>query len=244
MSGFKTIVYDSNDGIASIMLNRPEVLNAYNLEMRDELYQVIEAIRDDPEIRIVVFSGAGDRAFCVGADLSEFLTAPSPIVARQARWGRDIWGQFLSLTKPLVAALHGYVFGSGLEISLYCDLRIASEDAIFSLPEVGLGIIPAAGGTQTLARGIGQAAALEMMLTGRMINATEAYRMKIVNKVVPRSRLMEETNHVAQKIKSLDPVLVSNAKQAINRGFDLNLEQGLELERRLAYYISANNKPR
>ncbi len=150
MSGFTVITYEKKDGVAYIVLNRPEVLNRYNIQMRDELYEVLTAIRDDAEILAVVFKGAGKRAFCVGADLTEFGTAPSPIIARQVMWERDVWGLLNGLKQPLIAAVHGYVFGSGMELALFCDIRIASDDAVFGLPEVSLGMIPAAGGTQML----------------------------------------------------------------------------------------------
>jgi enoyl-CoA hydratase len=202
--------------------------------MRDELYQVLGAIRDDAEVKVAVFKGAGERAFCAGADLTEFLTAPSPLIARQARWKRDVWGLFLSLAKPLIAALHGYVLGSGIEIALSCDIRLASEDAQFGLPEPGLGIIPAAGGSQTLPRVIGGAKALEILLSGRWLGVEEALRLKLVNRVVPRRKLISEAERLAQKIARFDPVAVACAKQAITRGLDLGLESGLELETRLA----------
>ena len=134
--------------------------------------------------------GAGDRAFCAGADLTEFLTAPSPVIARQVRFERDVWGVFLSIHKPLIAALHGYVLGSGIEMALCCDIRIASDDTQFGVPEMGLGIIPAAGGSQTLPRIIGRGRALEMLLSGRRVSAAEALRMKLVNRVVPRADLL------------------------------------------------------
>src|SRR4030042_4589916 len=164
-SNFPTITYEKRAGIGFISLNRPRVLNIYNLQMRDDLCQVLAALRDDPEVKVALFRGEGERAFCAGADLSEFLTAPSPVIARQVRWERDVWGLFLSMPQPLIAALQGYVLGSGIEIALYCDLRIASDDVVFGLPEVGLGLLPAAGGTQTLPRTIGRARALEMLLT-------------------------------------------------------------------------------
>ena len=233
MSNFEVIIYQKQNGIGYVILNRPQALNAYNLQMRDELYQVLSAIRDDPEVKVAIFKGAGERAFCAGADLSEFLTAPSPVIARQVRWERDIWGVFLSMAKPLIAALHGYVLGSGLEIALCCDIRIASEDAQFGLPEVGLGIIPAAGGSQTLPRIVGRAKALEMLLTGRWIGAEEARRLKLVNHVMSRHDLLPVAEKLANKIAGCNPVAVACAKQAIIRGLDLSLEQGLELEAEL-----------
>jgi enoyl-CoA hydratase len=233
MASFKVVTYEKRDGIGYVTLNRPQALNVYNLQMRDELYEVLGAIRDDPEVEVVIFQGAGERAFCAGADLTEFLTAPSPTIARQARWEWDVWGLFLGITKPLIAALHGYVLGSGIEIALCCDIRLASEDTRFGLPEPGLGIMPAAGGSQTLPRTIGRAAALEMLLSGRWLQAEEAYRLKLVNRVVSRSDLLPEAEKVAKKIRNHNPLAVSYAKQAVIRGLDMSLKQGLALEAKL-----------
>ena len=240
MSNFEVIIYEKQDNIGYVTLNRPQALNAYNLRMRDELYQALGAIKDDHEVKVVIFRGAGERAFCAGADLTEFLTAPSPVIARQVRWERDVWGLFLSITKPLIAALHGYVLGSGMEIALCCDIRLASEDAQFGVPEMGLGIIPAAGGSQTLPRVIGRAKALEVLLTGRWIKAEEARRLKLVNQVVPRHDLLPAAERLANKIKAYSPMAVSYAKQAITRGLDLSLEQGLELEAKLGRCLLAS----
>jgi len=234
MSAFQALIYEKKDSIAYVTLNRPKVLNVYNTQMRDELYQILGAIKDDSEVRVAILKGAGDKAFCAGADLSEFLTVPSPIIARQVRWERDVWGLFLSLPQPLIAALHGYVLGDGIEIALCCDLRIASKDAQFGTPEVGLGIIPAAGATQTLPRAVGRGKALEMLLTGRWINADEAYRAGLVNRVVPREELLATAEGIARKIASYNQTAVRNAKQALVRGLDLSLDEGLELEKRLA----------
>lgn len=243
MSNFEVIIYEKRGSIGYVTLNRPQALNAYNLQMRDELYQVLGAIKDDPEVKVAIFSGAGQRAFCAGADLSEFLTAPSPVIARQVRWERDVWGLFLSIAKPLIAALHGYVLGSGIEIALCCDIRLASEDAQFGLPEAGLGIIPAAGGSQTLPRVTGRAPALEILLTGRWINAEEAHRLKLVNQVVSRHDLLPAAERLANKIKAYSPTALSCAKQAITRGLDLSLEQGLELEAKLGNWLLTQYPP-
>lgn len=234
MSDFETVVYQKLDTIAFVTLNRPRVLNVYNIRMRDELLQVLSAIKDDPEVMVAVFKGAGERAFCAGADLSEFLTAPSPTIARQVRWERDVWGLFLSLPQPLIAALHGYVLGSGIEIALCCDIRIAAEDTQFGLPELGLGIIPAAGATQTLSRTIGRARACEMMVTGHRIDAEEAFAIGLVNRVVPRDELLSTAESMARQIALFDPAAVRKAKQAVVRGSDLTLPEGLKLEKRLA----------
>ncbi|MCK5653725.1 MAG: enoyl-CoA hydratase/isomerase family protein [Dehalococcoidia bacterium] len=239
MTSFETIIYEKRNGIAYVTLNRPEVLNRYNIQMRDELYQVLTAIRDDPDVLVAIFKGAGERAFCVGADLIEFGTAPSPIIARQVRWERDIWGLFSSLKQPLIAAIHGYVLGSGVEIALFCDIRIASEEAVFGLPEVSLGMIPAAGGTQTLPRMIGKGRALQMLLTSDRIDAQEAFRIGMVNMVVSREELYPTADSMAQKILSRSPMAVRYAKEATIRGLDLTLEEGLVLERELAKILKA-----
>jgi enoyl-CoA hydratase len=243
MSDFKTLLYEKDEnGIATVTLNRPEFLNSYNIQMRDDLYEVLRAVKDDPDIRVVVFKGAGDKAFCAGADLSEFLTAPSPVVARKVRFDRDVWGLFLKMPQPLIAALHGHVLGSGIEISLCCDLRIASQDARFGLPEVNLGIIPAAGGTQTLPRTVGRAKALEMLLTNRWISGQEAYEIGLVNEVTPREKLYERVEEVAKGIASWSPKAVRSVKQAVQRGMDMGLSQGLELEKRLASQLALTQK--
>ncbi len=173
MTGFDVILYDKQDDIAYITLNRPKALNAYNIQMRDELYEVLGAVKDDPDVRAVILKAAGEKAFCAGADLTEFLSAPPPVFARKARFDRDIWGRFLSVQQPVIAALHGYVLGSGIEMSLCCDIRLATDDARFGLPEPGLGIIPAAGGSQTLPRTIGQAHALEVLMSGRWLRSED-----------------------------------------------------------------------
>jgi len=233
MPDFETIIYEKRDSKGYITLNRPKNLNVYNIKMRDELYQALQAVRDDSEVRVGILKAAGERAFCAGADLSEFLTAPSPVIARQVRFERDVWGLFLNIQKPLVAALHGYVLGSGIEMALCCDIRIASEDAQFGVPEMGLGIIPAAGGSQTLPRAVNRGYAMEMLLSGRYVKADEACRMGLVNRVVPRTELLPVVETIADKISSYDPIVVSIAKRAVTQGLDLPLSQGLELEARL-----------
>ena len=210
------------------------------MQMRDELYQVLAAIKDDPEVRVVIVSGAGERAFCAGADLTEFLSAPSPTIARQVRWERDVWGLFLSIPQPLIAAMHGYVLGDGLEIALCCDIRIASEDAQFGAPETSLGIIPAAGGSQLLPRTINRSTALEMLLTGRRIGAEEAYRLKLINRIVPRDDLLPAAQQLADRIKVYDQLALKYTKKAITQGLELDLVHGLELEARLGVMLLAS----
>ena len=231
-TAFETVNYEKQDNLALVTLNRPRVLNVYSTQMRDDLWQIFEAVRDDPDVHVVILSGAG-RAFCAGADLSDFGKAPSRVIARQVRWERDLWGLLLGLDKPLIAALHGYTFGSGLEMALCCDLRLASEDAIFSFPEVSLSIIPAAGGSQTLPRAIGRGKALELLLTCERIDAAEAYRVGLVHRVFPPEHLLTEARAMANKLLCFDQRAVRSTKRAILRGLDLRLEEGLALERNL-----------
>lgn len=239
MSAFETLIYEKKENIGYITINRPKALNVYNIKMRDELFEILGALNTDSDVDVVVLRGAGDKAFCAGADLSEFLSAPPPVFARKARFDRDIWGLFLSLKQPVIAGLHGFVLGSGMEMALCCDIRIASEEAQFGLPEVALGIIPAAGATQTMPRVTGRAKILEMLLTGRWINAEEAYQAKLVNYIVPRDKLIQETEEKARRIASFDPVAVRAAKQAIIRGRDLPLSEGLELEKHQVEIVRA-----
>lgn len=238
-----TVLYGKRGAVAQIALNRPAVLNAYNVRMRDELFVALEAVRDDPDVRAALISGSGERAFCAGADLTEFGSAPSQAIARQARWERDIWGLFANLRKPLIAAMRGYVIGSGVEIACLCDIRIAADDAQFAMPEVALGMIPAAGGTQTLRRAIGANRALEMILTNRRIDATEAQRIGLAHIVTPPDALMAEAQSVADALAALDPNAVALAKQAIVEGADMPLAAALALEERLARRLIADRQP-
>lgn len=233
MNAFETIIYEKRDGIAYITLNRPKALNAVNIKMRDELYQVLPAIDDDPEVMLAILTGAGDRGFSAGADVTEFGTVPSQAIGRQVRWERDLWGQFLSVSKPLIVAIHGFALGAGVEMSMCCDIRIASEDARFGLPEVGIGMVPTAGGSQTMPRLVPLGMALAPILTGEIINATEALRIGLVHQVVPRADLISTADSVAHKIMSRGQIAVRCAKEAIRRGLDLPLEQGLDMESKL-----------
>lgn len=241
MSGFETLIYEKHGWIGYVTLNRPRALNAYNIQMRDDLYEVLNAIKDDGEVRVAILKAAGEKAFCAGADLSEFLTAPPPVAARQVRFERDVWGLFVDIPQPMIVALHGYVLGSGIEMALCCDIRIASKDAQFGLPEVDLGIIPAAGGTQTLPRTVGRSKAIEMLLTDRWISADEARRIHLVNRVVPRGDLLDTAEKMAEKIASYDPMAVRYAKQAVVKGLDLTLAQGLNLENMLSARLTTGS---
>lgn len=233
MDGFKTLIYQKQGAVARVTLNRPHALNTYNIAMRDELFEVFEALHVDDEVRVVIFDGAGKKAFCAGADLTEFLTAPSPIASRSVRWDRDVWGLFMALPQPVIASVHGFVLGDGLEIAMCCDIMIAADNTKFGLPEPCLGIIPAAGGTQTLSRAVGRGLALDLMLTGRWLNAEEAYRAKIVNRVVSYDKLKRESLQLAEKIATLEPEIAKRIKLLVRRGLDLKLSQGLALEKQI-----------
>src|SRR3989454_4522235 len=231
----QTLLYETtSEALAWIPLNRPDVLNAINVQMRDDLWDLMHAVRDDPDVRVVIFKGAGDRAFSAGADISEFGTAPSYVEARRGRRERDLWGFMLSLDKVLIAAIHGFALGAGIELPMCCDLRIAAEDARLGLPEVGLGYIPSAGGTQTLPRHMPPGIAMSMILTGDPIDAQTAYRYGLVQRVVPRERLYEEAEALARKIMSQPQAAVQLAKRAVVEGVELPLAEGLALESRLA----------
>ena len=231
---FDTLLFHKEEGVAHITLDRPHVLNAYNTQMRDDLWLALEAVRDDQEVGAVVLAGAGERAFCAGADLTEFGGAPSQAVARQVRFERDVWGLLLSLRVPVVAALHGYVLGAGLEMALLCDVRIASDDAEFGLPEAALGMAPAAGGSQTLPRIVGVPAALDLLLSARRIDAVEALRLGLVHRVVPRERLRAEATALAEQLAATPRPAMESLKEAVHRGAELPLDEALALEERLA----------
>ena len=217
-----------------LTLNRPERLNAVHLAMRDELWTMFELIRLDPSIRVAVLRGAGERAFSAGADILEFGTAPSVLASREARQQRDLWGMMSTLPIPLVAAIHGFAYGAGFEMSMYCDLRVAADDARFALPEVTLGYIPSAGGTQTVARHAARSDALRLVSSGEPISAAEAHEAGLVHAVVPRQDLEPTARGWAQRLASLPPVALRAAKRALIEGIDLPLAHALELERVLA----------
>ena len=230
---FDTLHYAKRGAVAVVTLDRPAKLNAYNVAMRDDLYAVLGAADEDPEVRALVLRGRGP-AFSTGGDVSEFGIAPSPMVARTVRWQRDVWGRLLRLRAATVAAVHGYAVGGGMEMALLCDLCVASEDARFALPETGLGMIPGVAGTQTLPRRVGLGRALELVLTGRWVEAREAAQLGIVNRVVPRARLEADALGLARRLAGLDPRLVQAARRCVHAAHDLPLEAGLALEHRLA----------
>jgi enoyl-CoA hydratase/carnithine racemase len=233
------VLYDREGDIAWLTLNRPERLNAVHLAMRDDLWTALGLLRLDPTVRVAVLRGAGDRAFSAGADITEFGSAPSFVSAREARLARDLWGTMASLEVPLIAAIRGFAYGAGLEMSLYCDLRIAASDARFALPEVTLGYIPSAGGTQTTPRHLALSDALRMAVSGGAVDAAEAYEMGLVHSVVPAEELESTARSWAQRIAGFPPEAVRAMKRAVREGLDLPLEQGLALERRLASLVAS-----
>ena len=229
-----TVLYDKAGAVATLTLNRPEVINAFDVQMRDDLYAALEAARDDPDVAVLVIAGAGARGFCAGADLTEFGTAPSQTIARQVRWERDLWGLFLSIPKPIVAALHGYVIGSGVEIACLCDVRIAADNAIFRMPETALGMVPAAGGSQTLPRAIGLAPAMKMLLANEILDAETSLSLGLVHAVVARERLEEAASEQAERLARIPAAASAAIKRAVSEGLDAPIQRGLALETRLA----------
>ena len=230
------IDYQKEGKIAIFTLNRPEALNAIDPESAGELSRALIDFKDDDELWVGIITGAGDRAFSVGADIETMLTemkktrgqpsADPPTIMR----GLSIW-------KPIIAAINGAALGGGLEVALACDLRIASENATFGVPEVTLGLIPGWGGTQRLPRVIPLAKAAELLLTGRPINAQEAYRIGLVNKVVPFIELMPAAKQMADMLCRPAPLAVRAAKRAMTEGTSLSLGDGLELERTLNDFL-------
>ena len=233
MDSFATLKYSKHGRVARVSLNRPDVLNAFNVQMRDEVWEVLGAVEDDPEVGVLLVTGEG-RAFCAGADLTEFGSAPSPVAAREIRWERDVWGRWYDLSKPVVTAVHGYCIGSGLEMALLSDLRLAEEGTVFAMPEVRLGMIPAAGGTQTLGRACGESAALDLLYRGRRFDAGEALRLKLITRVTSPGGLVTEAMAAAKELAEGDGRRVTAVRSAVKREADLPLSQGLAVEGRLA----------
>ncbi len=224
-------------GVAVVTLDHPP-LNVYDLEMRDALIATLTAVRDVPDVRCMILRAAG-KHFSAGADLSEFGSADTIVDARRIRWDRDPWITLSELPVPTIAELHGYTVGSGLEMSLLCDLRIAADDAVLGLPETKLGMLPAAGGTQSLTRAIGPHAASPIVLSGRNLDASEALRRGLVHEVVPRDALQERTGELAVQLAQVDPAVMRSLKRALAAADDLPLGEGLRVERHLASVASS-----
>jgi enoyl-CoA hydratase len=227
-----TLRYARRGPVAVVSLDRPECLNAYSVAMRDDLHGVLGVADADPAVRVVVLRGRGP-AFSTGGDLREFGSAPSPLVARQVRWQRDVWGRLLGLRAITLAAVHGLAVGGGMEIALLCDVCLAADDATFALPETGRGMIPGVGGTQTLPRRVGVGRALDLVLAGRWLGAREAERAGLVIGVVPRRRLEPAALALARRLARVPPAAAVAARRCVRAAHDLPLEAGVSLERRL-----------
>lgn len=232
--------YRKEGKVAFFTLNRPEALNAINIESLAELSQALIDFKNDDNLRAGIITGTGERAFSVGADVRTVLPKFKENRGKQWDWPATIL-RGLELWKPVIAAVNGYALGGGLEIALACDIRIASENATFGMPEVNLGIIPGWGGTQRLPRLIPQGKAAEMIFSGKPIDAHEAYRVGLVNKVVPSAQLMTAAHEMAESICKPAPLAVRAAKQAINQGLDRPLDEGLEIEKRLIDYLTGTD---
>jgi len=227
---YQTILVDREDHVATITLNRPDVLNAQNNPMREELLQVFAALKSDEDVRAIVVTGAGERAFSAGADIKEFLESAVPTRFREQRRHLDYRGEMERCPQPIIAAIRGFALGGGLELALACDIRIAAEDAQLGLTEINLAIIPGGRGTQRLPRLVGRGKALEMILTGARVPAAEALRIGLVERVVPVADLMPAALTLARTMADKAPVALRYAKEAVVSGLALPLADGLRLE--------------
>jgi len=231
---YETILYEAADGIVTITLNRPEVHNAMNERMRQELTRCFGDLATSDEARVVVVTGAGERAFSAGADIREFVEPQVPVRFRESRKRVDFRQAMDRCPQPIIGAIRGYALGGGLELALACDIRIAGEDAQLGLTEVNLAIIPGGGGTQRLPRLVGRGRALEMILTGVRIDAREAWRIGLVERVVPAADVLAAARELARTLAEKAPVALRYAKEAVVKGLELPLADGLRLENDLA----------
>jgi enoyl-CoA hydratase/carnithine racemase len=229
MAEFETILFEVQERVARISLNRQEQLNALSFKMREELSTAFDRCAADPEVRVVVLAAAG-RAFCAGVDLADGSFEETPIESVEVRTRGDFRGKLTGLGKPSVAAVQGFCLGGGCELAMCCDLRIAADDAQFGQPEINLGSTPAGGGTQRLPRLIGAGRALEWLLTGDRMPAAEAYRIGLVNRVVPAAELEASAFEMAGKLAGKAPLAIKYMRDAVYHGLDMPLEDGLRLE--------------
>lgn len=227
---YKTLLYEKRENIGILTINRPEKLNAISKELTSELKQFLEGLEYEEEIRVLVITGAGDKAFVAGADIQELVDRDARLGRKVSRERQEIFSLIENLHIPVIAAVNGYALGGGLELALACSIRIASDKAQFGAPEVKLGIIPGDGGTQRLPRLVGLGRAMEMILTGDFIDAQEACRIGLVNRVYPHDQLMEKVMELAQKIASRPPLAVRFAKDAVNRSQEGSTTAGFTLE--------------
>ncbi|WP_188817119.1 enoyl-CoA hydratase-related protein [Calditerricola satsumensis] len=233
---YQHLLVDLSDRVAIIRLNRPEVLNALNLALVDELVDTLERLDRDDAVRCIVLTG-NERAFAAGADIMEM--AEAGVVEMKRRNQFRVWDRIRWITKPIIAAVNGYALGGGCELAMACDLIIAGENARFGQPEVNLGVMPGAGGTQRLTRLVGKARALEILLTGDPITAEEAYRIGLVNRVVPTEACLDEALRLARRIAEKPPMAVRLIKEAVYKALDTTLQDGMEYERNCFYLLFA-----
>ena len=227
---YSTLLFDVTDGIARVTINRPDKLNALNATVISELAQAVTQIETDDSIRGVLLTGAGPKAFVAGADISE-LASQGPVDGKaRAQQGQLVFRRLERCGKPVVAAVNGFALGGGCELAMACHLRVASEGARFGQPEVKLGLGPGYGGTVRLPRLVGKGRALELLLTGEMIDAAEAWRIGLVNRVVPADRLMAEAEELLRKILENGPLAVRFVMEAVDAGLELSVDDGLLLE--------------
>ncbi len=227
---FKHLLFDIEGGIARITFNRPKVMNALNAELLEEFTEALAAVAADEDIRVLLLTGSGDKAFVAGADISELATYNALQAKYFSQKGQAAIGALQELPIPAIAAVNGYALGGGTEMALACDFVYASENAVFGLPEITLGIIPGFGGTQRLPRLVGPNVAKEMIFTGKMVDAKEALRLGIANRVCAPDALMDEVKKTAGRIATMGKASLRAAKQAVNRGLNTDLETGCHIE--------------
>ncbi|MBI1807979.1 MAG: enoyl-CoA hydratase/isomerase family protein [Ignavibacteria bacterium] len=235
---YANILVTKQDGYAIVQFNRPDVLNALNIKLMEELVDALEILDKDDEVRAIILTG-NEKAFAAGADIKEMADATAIDMLIRDQFAR--WDRIRKIKKPLIAAVSGFTLGGGCELAMTCDIIIASETAKFGQPEINIGVMPGAGGTQRLTRAVGKYKAMEMVLTGKMISAEEAVRWGLVNKVVPIEYFLEEAKALAKEIASKPPVAVRLAKEAVLKAFDTTIEGGLEFERRNFYLLFASD---
>ena len=226
---YETLLLERRGRVAIITINRPEKRNALNIKTREEGAALIEELRGDDEIGVVVITGAGDKAFIAGADIAEFA-GRTAMMQRDVMTNRSLFNAIDSFPKPVIAMINGYCLGGGCELALACDIRIASENASFGQPEINLGIIPGGGGTQRLTRLVGEGKAMEMILSGEIIDAKTALTIGLVNHVVPLDQLEAKTMDIASRIADKSPIALSLAKEAVKIASRSNLDEGLRRE--------------
>jgi enoyl-CoA hydratase len=227
---FKNILLSIDGEIGTLMINRPKALNALNMETLQEIQMGIQEVKNHSEVRVLIITGAGEKAFIAGADISEMRGMNSIEALNFSKLGHLTLKMIEDLDRPVLAAVNGFALGGGTELALACDFIYASENARFGLPEVTLGIFPGFGGTQRLPRLIGKGKAKELIMTGKMISSQEAFALGIANRVFPQPSLMEETRRVASQIASNGAVAVRLAKMAVNAGFNMELTEACSLE--------------